>query len=74
MKFIIIFWETRMTVLRTLDPALLFRLTRQETWSRKAKTPKVAVSKGSNRIYAGQDASRGAPELGHLPEKEVVSA
>lgn len=61
-----------MTVLRTLDPALLFRLTRQETWSRKAE--KLAVSKEPATTPAGQNASRRAAELEHLPEKEVVSA
>lgn len=33
-----------MTVLRTLDPALLFRLTRQEAWSRTDETTKGAPS------------------------------
>ncbi|MGM0562257.1 MAG: hypothetical protein ACQETX_14470 [Pseudomonadota bacterium] len=52
-----------MTVLRTLDPALLFRLTRQEAWSRTDKTNKADPSRASKRKGNDQEVRNGAAQL-----------
>ncbi|WP_155992485.1 hypothetical protein [Fodinicurvata fenggangensis] len=61
-----------MTVLRTLDPALLIRLTRQEAWSRTAETNKAAPSRASKRTGNDQEVRNGAAQLVQASGKDPV--